>query len=139
MSKGNLGMGVMIRMLSGNEETVKAYKAAIGKKIKKCFLKDDALHIHFVDGSGIRLSDEGQSCCESRYMSTDDDLAYYKNTKLVKIEIKTAPNMPDEYGEHEVQFLEVTTGKGSFQMANHNEHNGYYGGFWITIKEESAT
>jgi hypothetical protein len=32
---------------------------------------------------------------------------------------------------HEVAFLEVTTDRGVFQMKNHNEHNGYYGGFLI--------
>ena len=32
---------------------------------------------------------------------------------------------------HEIQFLDVKTSKGVFQISNHNVHNGYYGGFWV--------
>ena len=35
---------------------------------------------------------------------------------------------------HEIQFLDVKTDKGIFQMANNNEHNGYYGGFLIEAR-----
>ena len=50
-------------------------------------------------------------------------------------ELKDAPDIEDEWGEvHEVQFLDVKTDKGVFQMSSHNEHNGYYGGFWIIAR-----
>ena len=97
---------------------------------------DDALHFEFDDGTKMTLSDEGQSCCERRYMRTDDNLADFVGAKLLGAEIKEAPDQPDEYGEHEVQFLEVQTDRGVFTMASHNEHNGYYGGFLICAAME---
>lgn len=127
------GMGVMIGMLSGNSDSVEAYNGAIGKEIASVALDDEeTLRFKFTDGTGLRVADEGQSCCESRYMRTDDDLSHFVGATLTGMEIKDGPEEEGEYGDvHEVQFLEVTTSKGSFQMASHNEHNGYYGGFWI--------
>jgi len=110
---------------------------SIGKIISKLlFDGDSTLHFVFDDETKIKIFDDRQSCCETRYMTTDDDLDYFVGTELTGIEIKEAPNEPDERGEHEVQFLEVLTNKGSFKMANHNEHNGYYGGFEIKIEKE---
>ena len=122
------GLGVMIQWLAGNDDSVRAYRDSIGKTIRALSLGgDDALHFEFDDGSKMKFVDEGQSCCESRYMLTDDDLAGYVGAKFLGADIKDAPNMEYEYGEHEVQFLEVQTDRGVFTMASHNEHNGYYG------------
>lgn len=135
--KDNLGMGVMIGMLGGNEEDVAALKNAIGKRITAMNLGDDVLHLTFEDESKIRVWDNGQSCCESRYMHTDDNLADYVPSKLLGMELRKAPIITGEYGsEHEVQFLVVKTGKGHVTFSNHNEHNGYYGGFWIKVDKE---
>lgn len=132
-----LGMGVMIGYMAGNADSVDAFKGALNKTITGLTLGDDnALHFTFEDGSKIKLFDDGQSCCESRYMRTDDNLSDYIGAQLLDAEIKEAPGVPDEYGEHEVQFLEVKTSKGSFTMASHNEHNGYYGGFLIRAARE---
>ena len=129
-----LGLGVMINSLGDNEETVNAVKSALGKTIETVKLEDNELLFKFTDGTGLKMFDDGQSCCENRYMATADDLTEYANTTLLDFELKTAPNMEDEYGDHEVQFLDVKTSNGVFQMANHNEHNGYYGGFWIVAR-----
>ena len=134
-----LGVGVMINMLGGNEDSAAVLQAAIGKTITALSLgDDDALHFKFSDGSGIKVFDDGQSCCESRYMRTDDRLEEFVGAQLTSMEIKGAPNEPDEdgYGVHEVEFLEVMTSKGHFTMVSHNEHNGYYGGFYLRIKAE---
>jgi hypothetical protein len=64
-------------------------------------------------------------------MRTDDDLNYFVGAKLTGGEIKDAPDVPDKYGYHEVQFLEIQTDRGVFTISSHNEHNGYYGGFWL--------
>ncbi|MBS3993634.1 MAG: hypothetical protein KGZ87_07950 [Bacteroidetes bacterium] len=129
-----LGLGVMIQTLGGNEETVNAVKSALNKTIEKVWLKENELLFKFTDGTNLKLYDDGQSCCETRYMRTDDDLSEYSGAKLLDFELKNAPNQEDEYGDHEIQFLDVKTDKGIFQMANHNEHNGYYGGFWIVAR-----
>jgi hypothetical protein len=68
-------------------------------------------------------------------MTTDDDLLFLANTKLVDIQLEDAPNVEDEFGEHEVQFLIIKTDKGDITLETHNEHNGYYGGFAVVIKE----
>lgn len=131
---GNLGMGVMIGVLGGNEETVNAVKASIGKTIENVCMDSDMLIFKFTDGTKLKMWDGGQSCCENRYMMTDDDLTYFAGAKLMGFEIKDAPDIEDGGECHEVQFLDVTTDKGVFQMATHNEHNGYYGGFWIVAR-----
>jgi len=132
-----LGFGVMINALGGNRETVEAVQAAMGKTITALSLTDDQLRFEFEDGSRLRLWDSGQSCCESRYMQTDDDLPYYIGAKFVGAEVRDGGSTEGEYGDtHEIQFLVVTTDRGTFSMASHNEHNGYYGGFWITASAE---
>lgn len=130
----NLGFGVMIRMLSGDRGG-ECFLSAVGKYIQAIEIHDSELRLTFGDGSRIKLFDDGQSCCEHRYMTCDDDLSYYIGAQLLDAEIKDAPDAEDEYGVHEVQFLEVKTSKGSFTVASHNEHNGYYGGFWIKAAE----
>ena len=82
----------------------------------------------------MTLLDEGQRCCEHRWMSTDDDLKYFVGSKLQSVEVKEGPDIEYEYGYHETCFLVVTTSLGSFTCVTHNEHNGYYGGFMITAK-----
>lgn len=128
----NLGMGVMLGILGGNEDTVNAVKSSLNKEIVSVSMNNDNLQFVFSDGVRLNIWDGGQSCCESRYMTTDDNLSDYSGSKLLNVELKTAPDQEDQYGGvHEVQFLDVTTNKGVFQVATHNEHNGYYGGFWI--------
>ena len=128
-----LGIGAMLGMLGGNKETVAAVKASLGKTIKETRLKDDdSLVLVFDDGLVLTLRDDGQSCCENRYMRTDDDLAEFAGAEVLDVELRDAPSTEGEYGEcHDVQFLAVKTSKGEFVMSTHNEHNGYYGGFWI--------
>lgn len=131
-----LGIGVMLGMLGGNKETVEAYHSSMGKTISRVTLDEEGGYttIDFNDGTYLRVADDGQSCCECRYMRTDDDTQYFVGAKLTGLEIKEAPDEQDEYGYHEVQFLEVQTDRGVFTMASHNEHNGYYGGFCITLR-----
>ena len=130
-----LGLGVMIQTLGGNEETVNAVKSALGKTIEKVWMEENQLLFRFSDGTNMKMFDDGQSCCESRYMKTDDDLTEYSGAKLLDFELKGVPNLADSIEDvHEVQFLDVKTDKGIFQVANHNEHNGYYGGFWIVAR-----
>lgn len=131
-----LGIAVMIGLLSGNKDSVAAWKGSVGKEIKGLALKDDCLRIAFTDNTVLVIADEGQSCCEHRYMVCDDNLPKYIGGKMLDASLETAPSPPSEYDEHEVQFLHIKTSKGSFTVSNHNEHNGYYGGFHIVAKLE---
>lgn len=135
------GITVMLNMLAGRDRGLDVFERALGKTLAEVRLDEDAgpdgaLVFRFEDGSGMALRDEGRSCCESRYMVCEDDLSYYRGAKLQNVVVKDAPDEEDEYGNrHEVQFLEVVTDKGSFTVATHNSHNGYYGGFWIRAVE----
>lgn len=113
---------------------LKKMKAVLGKVIKKVSLEDNKLVFKFTDGTGLNLFDNGQLCCEDRYMKTDDDLSYYGGATLLDFELKDGPDIDAKYGIHEVQFLDVKTSVGTFQVANHNEHNGYYSGLCIAAK-----
>lgn len=129
-----LGIGAMLHQLSGgSEHNPSEY---FGKTIVSAELKDERLLIGFDDGKKIHIYDDGQSCCESRYITTDDDLSSLVGGKLVNIEAKDGPEIQGEWGEsHEQVFVEVRTDKAFVTLCNHNEHNGYYGGFCLTIKE----
>jgi len=129
------GLGVLINALGGNEDSVKVFKEALGKKIEKLCLKDNKLQFGMEGGQELDLVDDGQSCCEQRYFTTDDDLDYFVGATLMGGEVRDAPSIDDEYGEHNVNFLVITTSKGCFTIEAHNEHNGYYGGFWIIAKK----
>lgn len=134
---GTKGINMIQNSLQEDTQTKRNYKELIGKTITGLSLgEDDALHFVFDDGSKFRIYDGGQSCCERRYMCTDDDLSEHIGKKLISMELKDGPDEKYEYGVHNVQFLEVKTSGGFFTMSNHNEHNGYYGGFWIQIERE---
>ena len=135
------GSGVMLSYLGGNSDSVKAFQGGVNKEIAALKLENEELHFTFTDGYRMKLFDDGQSCCESRYMRTDDDLQAFVGSVLLDAETAEAPSIEDEYGEHEVEFLKVKTSKGVFTMQSHNEHNGYYGGFAIraaVVNSEAA-
>ena len=136
---GDLGLGVMINMLGGNEKTVNTINDVLNKNIINMFIEkdrwgEDSLVIEFKDESKIRIFDDGQSCCENRYIHTDDDLSAFIPSKLISVALREAPSIEDEYGKHEVQFLIIKTSLGEFTLETHNEHNGYYGGFWVVAE-----
>lgn len=92
--------------------------------------------MEFSDYERIAVFDSAKHCCEDRYMSTDDDITYFVGAELWDIALRNAECRDNEYSAaHDVQFLEVRTSMGIFTLANHNNHDGYYGGFWIVAKE----
>lgn len=130
------GVGSLLHDLGGGSENdpEKFY----GRKIVAATVGGDRLRLEFEDGEKIAVWDDGQSCCESRYMTCDDDLGVLVGGTLRKIEVKELKVEQGEYGdEHEIAFLEIATDSGFITVATHNEHNGYYGGFGLTITKES--
>ena len=126
-----IGVGVILNHLGGGDESARVFGAAIGKRIATMRLRDDVLTIRLEDGTGVALKDDGQSCCEWRYMRTDDDLEDFDGSTLLGGETRDAPDVNDGGECHEVQFLVIKTDKGDATFSSHNEHNGYYGGFSI--------
>lgn len=134
------GIGAMLHYLSGgSDHEAKEYA---GREIVAARLNQDAsperVEVTFMDGVTIHILDEGQSCCESRYITCDDDWIDLVGGRLLDIETKDAGDVESEYGEfHEAVFIEIKTDKGHVAFTTHNEHNGYYGGFGLTIREVS--
>lgn len=111
-----------------------------GRKIEAASIAEDSLTIRFADGVTINLWDNGQSCCEYRHMTTDDEVSFLVGKTLRLIEVKKHESKEDvDYGEHEMAFVEVGVDDGCITIVNHNEHNGYYGGFGLTITEKQPT
>jgi len=134
----NIGMAAMIECLFGpDEDTMRVFSQALNKKITGLKMHEDALHFEFEDGFSMRLFDDGQNCCENRYMTCDDDLSAHVGGVFLGAEVRGVEEREDEYDIHEVQFLVVTTSKGQFTAETHNEHNGYYGGFIIRCVENT--
>lgn len=105
-----------------------------GKTIASAAMENDRLKLSFTDGTLIEIWDDCQSCCEHRYMTCDDDLAKIIGGNLIRMDVKAGPEIKCKYGyEHEILFVEVATNECFITIATHNEHNGYYGGFGLTI------
>jgi hypothetical protein len=124
---------------------VELYSGQVIKKItmdsEKITRDSEVLIITFESGSKIQIMDDGQSCCETRYMHCEDeaDFEYLQGSVFRFIEVVDAPDEENEgAGEyddvHEVQFCNILTSKGVIQLTCHNEHNGYYGGFGVEVK-----
>ena len=132
----------MIDVCNLEGKSAEAFLKVVGKKIMGIKLEDDMLYISFGSQGTLKISDEGQSCCEHRYITTDDKLEDYVGGNLLNIEVKPVPIplLDDGEGEsHDIEFVEVSTSKGAFVLVTHNEHNGYYGGFFVCAKYEEAT
>lgn len=134
-----LGLGVILRALGGNENTVKQIRRATNQKIASVRLikdGDGALEFTFEDGFKMLLLDRGRSCCESRYMTCDDDLSAFAGATFLHADVEPGSETAEEHGEpHETAFLRVTTDRGIITAETHNEHNGYYGGFSMEAEE----
>lgn len=145
MSEMN-GLGYNLQMLSGHSEALKAYQGAIGKTIKTMQVDDSyndgdgGLFIHFSDGTAIVFYDDARSCCELRYLHTDDDLTSFAGATFTGIELRDGGNEGDDEtdGVHEWMFVYVNTSKGVATLETHNQHNGYYGGIFLNVKQVEA-
>lgn len=133
----NLGLMVMVNQLFGDFGQ-EAYQNSLNKKILNLEIIDNSLAFSFEDNSKTKFFDNGQTCCEYRYMHTDDNLQDFIGAVFNSVEIREGPEENGEYGESkESEFMIVNTSKGQFTIVNYNEHNGYYGGFSLTCADIS--
>lgn len=131
-----LGFVVMVGLLSSNESSNRAFTNSVGKPIAEIEIAENELLFSFSDGSRMKLFDDGQSCCETRYMDTDDSLADFVGSILQGASVQAGPTDDKSSGDiEESAFLIISTSKGQFTIVNYNEHNGYYGGFSIRAAE----
>lgn len=106
---------------------------ASGEPIQCIRKNDDDFEIQLKTGKLV-ITDEGQSCCERRYITCDDDLPSYVGAKIVGMDVVPGPDVDAEYDVHEQMFVKIETTKGTLTLTTHNEHNGYYGGFAVVAR-----
>ena len=140
---GMPGFGVMIHALSGGSP--KSPKDYYGRKIESAKLEGDAIFLTFSDGVTIKIWDDGQSCCEIRYTTCDDDINSLAGGELRDISVSDGlvsnsnkENDDNDWDSHEIAFLKIQTDKIAITAATHNNHNGYYGGFALSLDEVSS-
>lgn len=130
----NYGIGAMLHYLGGGSD--KDPSEYYGRTIGHAEIDDERMIITFEDGVSIKIFDDGQSCCENRYITCDDDVSCLVGGKLIKIESSEDGESDGDYDEvHEWVFIEVATDKDHIKFCTHNEHNGYYGGFGLSVTE----
>ncbi|MGB1277639.1 MAG: DUF7448 domain-containing protein, partial [Nannocystaceae bacterium] len=120
--------------------------AFVGQKIRSIELDkernggDGGVVLTFEGGRAFMLYDCARSCCESRYITTDDDLGSFAGATLADIDVAEGPTTEVDGEPHETAFLKVKTSLGDVTFETHNEHNGYYGGMIVTAQmiEEPA-
>lgn len=102
---------------------------------------DEAIRLQ-VNGKEYDIWDSGQSCCEHRYITSDDDLASFTGGTLNGVvlgEYRSVDPDPDEdrwnVEDHNASFLRVYTSRGVIVFETHVEHNGYYGRFSVQLRE----
>ena len=129
----SLGMGAMLHMLGGGSD--KDPKDYYGKVITDADINEDRMIIELDGETTIKIYDNGQSCCEHRYITCDDNPKDLIGGVLSKIETSDSGEKEDDWETHEWVFIEVGTDKDHIKFCTHNEHNGYYGGFGLTVTE----
>ena len=118
------------------DEMLSIWNNELQDQILESLTLEDEEIILKVNGRTYIVSDEGQSCCEHRYITTDDDLPSYTGAMLlalVQTEGRTTEVEPGWGDLHERSFLRLYTSNGVCVFETHNEHNGYYGGFCVRL------
>lgn len=113
----------------------------LNKVIKEVLCEDNKVTIYFKDGGCTTITDIGQNCCEHRYFTFDDDQNDLIGKKLTEIQVNDNEyNSVDdpECDVHESTFVNIVAENVTFSFTAHNEHNGYYSGFEVTIEENNG-
>lgn len=106
----------------------------VGKVITNIDDTNEWLDIHFSDDTYLRIHDVASYCCESRYMTCDDDYSSLYGQRLMRIEQKDVVELSEgKHDSHEISFLEIGTNFGFITIGFHNENNGYYCGFNVVM------
>lgn len=80
----------------------------------------------------VFMDDCPQSCCESRYMHTDDDLSALVGETLVNVRHGGCNEEGDDV-VIEAEFVIIQTDRDSAVIGTYNSHNGYYGGLDLSM------
>lgn len=146
------GFGFNLRLLFGSDgHTETAVLDSAGKTIRAITLADGesdwstGMAFLFTDDTAVIFYDGARSCCEHRFMTTDDDLAPFVGATFMDVAL-SEKNTPDGEGQsewddgeqHEWCFVDFTTSMGVFTSTMHDRHNGYYGGIALAARVITA-
>lgn len=106
-----------------------------GRTVIAADISENEFRLSFEDGARIMIWDDGQSCCESRYLTTDDDLGDLIGKKFWYVETKPVEVQEDGDESHEIVFVEIGYEDDHITLASHNRHNGYYSGATLRLTE----
>src|SRR6185312_7899172 len=98
-----MGIGAMLHALGGGSKHDP--KEFFGRTVCGAEIIDDRLRLTLDGGEQIEIWDDGQSCCENRWLTCDDDLKSLCGHTLARIDTKSGPNESSEWGDHEVCFV----------------------------------
>jgi hypothetical protein len=119
----------------------------------KITLLDNTITLYSKNFLRVEITDEGQQCCENRFIHTEDNLEIYGLGKLIKLDYEeieveqenikskiqylvSVPQDPDD--EVEMAFLKITFQNivtiNNFMFNTYNIHKGYYGGFMPELR-----
>lgn len=105
--------------------------------IKKIELtRENFIIITFKDALSITFYDDGQQCCEDRFITCDDNLDDFVGSAYLDYEIVEIAPLYDYEDSEDIQFLNIKTDRGVIQFVTHNNHNGYYSGFNIVVEDD---
>jgi hypothetical protein len=129
-------------VLSVDQETLKTIGSCLGKVIEKVMLAYDhesreSIIIIFTDGTALNLFDDGQQCCEKRWLASDDKSEDVAGGVLMDVQMEEGV---DDEGSEDIlqsQFIRIITDKAPYVVTAYNKHNGSYDG--ITVKAEIGT
>lgn len=107
----------------------------IGKRVSVFKADDSRLIIAFDDNTILEVADQ-EYTDGVRFLVADNDVNEFSGSILLNIELRDVEiSQMDDENDQEIQFVIVTTEKGSFTLNYYNEHGGYYSGFSICVNE----
>lgn len=99
---------------------------------------ENAVKIRFANGEGVRI-DLAARCCEQLSFDTDDDLGALSGQKLSSVSLDEAHCASEDLESEtarDISFLRIHTTDGAVAVIScHNEHSGYYEGFYPIVTE----
>src|SRR5580698_8676239 len=118
-----------------------AVESCKNKTIEVIRLYDNWISIVFTDNTALELTDTTSGCCNTTYLTCDDDLSSFTGQRLVSVDLGKVIRSEEVTSQypgndcHDIVFLNVRLSSGEvIVFAGHNRHNGAYEGFSINCK-----
>lgn len=97
--------------------------------IKHMFIDNGSNFVIIFDDETYLCLKTKLKCCEDRFFQSDDDFDYFIGASYISWCEKDVFIEKTNASVHEIQFIEIATNRGTFQIKNYNIHTGAYSGF----------